>query len=294
MSRKISLSQFRSKLRQAQNKQKQAIAKYNREVNQYNQKLRRAINQYNTEVRNYNARIQANRQKIASELKKIQSSSATIHYQTIRTSAISLNTRYEQLDSREDEFLGIENGAKFLDLSEKENANSLETSNILESKDSQVQIDPSLLLETEIGNILESISPDLNNRWKGALFSLSPNNPDAARHFCTSAREVFIQMLDSNAPDNLVINLDSNCEKTENGQPTRRAKIKYLLHKAGISSSAAVNFVDEDVKNVLSLFKVFNEGTHGPSGKFGIEKLMAIKIRVENGISYLSSISRYA
>ena len=288
------MSHFRSKLRQAQNKQKQAIAKYNRDVNQHNQKVKRAINQYNSEVRKYNARIRANRQKIASELRRIQASSTTIHYQAIRTSAISLNIQYEQLDSREDEFLDIENGARFLDLSEKENANSLETSNILESEDTPVQIDPSLLLKTEIGNILESISSDLNNRWKGALFSLSPNNPDAARHFCTSAREVFIQILDINAPDALVINFDSNCEKTEKGQPTRRAKIKYLLHKAGILSSAAVDFVDEDVKNVLSLFRVFNDGTHGSSGKFGIEKLMAIKIRVESGISYLSSISTHA
>ena len=185
-------------------------------------------------------------------------------------------------------------GQDFLIYLKRENANSLETSNILESEDTETQIDPSLLLKSEIGNILESMSSDLNNRWKGALFSLSPNNPDAARHFCTSAREVFIQILDINAPDSLVINLDSHCEKTDRGQPTRRAKIKYLLHKAGILSSAAVDFVDEDVKNVLSLFRVFNDGTHGSSGKFSIDKLMAIKTRVENGISYLSLISTYA
>lgn len=55
-----------------------------------------------------------------------------------------------------------------------------------------------------------------------------------------------------------------------------------------------MDFVDEDVKNVLSLFRVFNDGTHGSSGRFGIDKLMAIKTRVENGISYLSSISGHA
>ncbi len=294
MVRKISMSQYRSQLRQAQNKQKQAIAKYNREVNQHNQKVKRAINQHNTAVRTHNARVRANRQKIASELRRIQSHRTTIHYQTIRTSAISLNTQYEHLDSRENELLSNESGSRFLDLSEKENANSLETSNILESEDSPTTLDPSLLLKSEIGDILESMSSDLNNRWKGALFSLSPNNPDAARHFCTSAREVFIQILDINAPDNFVVVYDSNCEKTERGQPTRRSKIKYLLSKTGIVNSAAVDFVDEDVKNVLSLFRVFNDGTHGSSGKFGIEKLMAIKTRVENGISYLSSISKNA
>lgn len=39
------------------------------------------------------------------------------------------------------------------------------------------------------------------DRWKGALFSLSPTNPDAAQHFCTSAREVLTSMLDIAAPD---------------------------------------------------------------------------------------------
>ena len=295
MVRKISMSQLKSKLRQIESKNKQAVAKYNQGVRQYNQKVNQAINQYNTKVRRHNARVRANRQKIISELRRLQSKQTTIHYQTIRSSAISLNTHYEYLDARENEFESIESGASFLDLSERENANSLEVSNILESDSEQESgnIDPSLLLRTEISNMLVSISPELNNRWKGALFSLNPENPDAARHFCTSAREVFVQILDINAPDEKVLDFDPDCEITEHGQPTRREKIKFLLGKTGISSDAAVNFVDEDVKNVLALFKVFNEGTHGSSGKFSIDKLMTIKTRVENGISYLSSISGY-
>ncbi len=296
MPRKISISQFKSKLRQIENKQKQVVAKYNREVRQRNQKVNRAIGQYNTEVRQHNARVRANRQKIASELRRIQSSSTTVRYQTIRTSAILLNSQYEALDSRESEFENIPNGASFLDLSERENANSLEISNVLENEgeeDSET-IDPSSLLRTEISNMLIAISPELNSRWKGALFSLNPKNPDAARHFCTSAREVFVQILDINAPDESILSQNQNCEKTEKGQPTRREKVKFLLEKSGIISGAAVDFVDEDVENVLSLFRVFNDSTHGASGRFGIDKLMAIKTRVENGISYLSSISSHA
>ena len=296
MARKISMSQFRSKLRQIENKQKQAIAKYNREVRQHNQKVNRAINQYNTEVRRHNARVRANRQKIANELRRIQSSSTSVRYQTIRTSAISLNSYYENLDFRENEFENIPQGASFLDLSERENANSLEVSNALEAEDSESDnvTDSSSLLKTEISNMLVSMSPELNNRWKGALFSLNPENPDAARHFCTSAREVFIQILDINAPDQAVVDRFPNCDKTDRGQPTRREKVKFLLERSGIISDAAIDFVDEDVKNVLSLFRVFNDGTHGTSGRFGISKLLAIKTRVENGISYLASISGHA
>lgn len=294
MPRKISLSQFKNKVRQVQNKQKQVISKYNREANQYNQKVKHSINQYNAEVRKHNARVRANRQKIYNELRRIQSKKITVRYQTIRTSAISLNTRYEALDAREQEFVNNSNGASFLDLSEKENANSLEVTNILESEQDTNVIDPALLLRTEIENLLTSISPELNNRWKGALFSLNPDNPDAARHFCTSAREVFVQMLEINAPDIQVIASNPECELIHTGTPTRREKISFMLQKSGIISDAAVDFVNEDVNNILSLFRVFNDGTHGTSGKFGIEKLLAIKTRVENGITYLSSICSHA
>lgn len=290
------MSQFRSKVRQAQNKQKQAIDKYNREVRQHNQKVNRAVNQYNSEIRKHNARVRANRQRIVSELRRLQSSSTNIRYQTIKTSAISLNSSYEQLNAREHEFESLDQGSAFLDMSERENANSLTVSNALEreSDDNPINVDPSLLLKTEISNMLVSISPELDNRWKGALFSLNTENPDAARHFCTSAREVFIQILDINAPDDHVLSYDPHCEKTDKGQPTRREKVKYILKRSGIISEAAVDFVDEDVKNVLGLFRVFNDGTHGSSGCFGLDKLMSIKTRVENGISYLASISNNA
>ena len=293
MAKRITPSQLRSKLRQIQTKRKQAVDKFNREVRQHNQKVNRSINQYNNEVRKHNARVRANRQKIASELRRLQSTNTVIRYQTVRTSAITLNTQYESLDAREHEFENTDFGTNFLDLSERENANSLAVSNSLESDSdhASVNTDPSLLLRTEISSMLESISPELNNRWKGALFSLNPENPDAARHFCTSAREVFVQILDINAPDDQLINSNPSCEKTDRGYPIRREKIKYLLNRSGIINEAAVDFVDEDVNNVLSLFRVFNDGTHGSSGKFNIDKLMSIKTRVEDGITYLTSIS---
>ena len=293
MPTRISPSQMRSRLRQAQNKQKQAVAKYNRDVRQHNQKTKQAINKYNGEVRKHNARVRANRQKIDSELRKIKSSSSS-GYQIVRTSAVTLNTYYERLDAKENDFENSSFGYDFLDRSEKENANSLALSNVLESESEDSEADQSDLLRTEIDEMLQELSPELSNRWKGALFSLNPENPDAARHFCTSAREVFVQILDINAPDYKVMEKSPNCERTPQGQPTRKEKIKYLLGRSGILTEEAINFVDEDVKNVLSLFRVFNDGTHGSSGKFGITKLLSIKNRVEDGITYLFSVCRHA
>ncbi|MCK0186925.1 hypothetical protein MWU31_17010 [Aeromonas hydrophila] len=293
MPRKMTPSQIRSAIRQAQNKQKQAIDKYNREVRQHNQKVKQAINSYNNEVRTYNARVRANRQKIAAELRRLQSST-TVRYQVVQTSAIALNSCYERLDSVEERLENSSYGSEFLDLSERENANSLALSIVLESETEDSNVEPSDLLRTELDGMLQKLSPDLSNRWKGALFSLSPQNPDAARHFCTSAREVFVQILDMNAPDEKVLALNPNCEVTSGGQPTRKEKIRYLLSRCGLLTAEAVDFVDEDVKNVLALFRVFNDGTHGSSGKFGLSKLMSIKTRVEDGITYLFSISQNA
>ena len=151
-------------------------------------------------------------------------------------------------------------GAEFLDLSEKESANSLNMANILEEDNLQTDI-PKSENNFFIENALLNISGDLLSRWKGALFSLSPSNPDAGRHFCTSTREIFISILDYYAPDRIVIELE-NCECTSNGNPTRKSKIKYILQEKGFIDDSAVNFVNEDIDNILQLFRLFNDGTH--------------------------------
>lgn len=291
MANKISIPQYNNMIRQVQNKQKQNINNYNQQVRQYNSKVNSAINKYNSEVRQYYSRVRADRQRIISQLRKISSSITTIRYQEIRTSSISLNQQYTRLENNENIIAEKKFGNQFLDLSEKENANSLELSNILEGQESDdSQFDPNSLLKTEITSKLSSYSEDLEKRWRGALYSLSPENPDASRHFCTSAREVYIQILDKEAPDEAVIKVNPNCEKTDKGIPTRKEKIIYMLSKAGLNIPDAVNFVDENVENVLKLFRTFNDGTHGVSGRFSNEKLLAIKNRVEDGIIYLTTI----
>ena len=145
--------------------------------------------------------------------------------------------------------------------------------------------------ESPLTPILQAISADLGARWKGALFSLSPINPDAARHFCTSAREVIARLLDEHAPDAMVIAAMPNCERTpQRGTPTRRAKIRYFLHRQGLDSDDLADFVENDLKNVVELFEVFNEGTHGAAGTFDLDQLRAVRKRVEDGIMFLSRV----
>ena len=282
MARRISSSQLRSKIRQAKNKSEQARRKLN-------QNIRKAKN----EIRRHNARVRANRQKIINQLNRLRSRTV-IRHKVLHTSTLALNASYQNLEAKEHEFENLAFGNEFLDLSEKENANSLAVSNVLEGGEQEnIAGNEEELVSTSITDELSQISTDLDSRWKGALFSLSPSNPDASRHFCTSAREIFIQILDHYAPNVAVLARFPDCDKTEDDQPTRRWKIKYILVNAGIVSEEAVDFVDEDVKNVLQLFNVFNTGTHGSAGVYEFSKLAAIKERVESGIMYLSSIGTY-
>ncbi len=294
MVRRISTSQLRSQLRQLENKQRQAISRYNQEVRRRNQNVRSAVSQYNSAVRQYNSRLRANRQRVILELNKLQGRTI-VHYQALHESTVSLNRSYESLENQECEFENIPFGNQFLDLSEKENANSLAALNALETAESESRsANDEDLVSTSITSELCSISTDLDSRWKGALFSLSPRNPDASRHFCTSAREIFVQILDHFAPDDSVLLRFPECDKTEYGNPTRRWKIDYILQNSGIASVSAIDFVDEDIANVLKLFRVFNDGTHGSAGRFEFTQLRTIKERVESGIIYLTTICRNA
>ncbi len=294
MVRKVTPSQLQSMIRQKQQRLKQAINKYNQDVRQYNQKRQQAINSYNNEVRKHNARVHTYRKKIATELNRLQSQRTSVRYKLLRTSTLQLNSSYSTLESKEDSLNHLDHSSDFLDLSEQENANSLSVSNILEENENPLEeADPNSLKNSNIENHLTRISPELDDRWRGALFSLNPHNPDAARHFCTSSREIFSEILDSYAPNDQVIDKFPNCDTTDQGTPTRKSKIHFILSNSGINDNDAIDFVDKDINNILTLFRVFNDGTHGSSGRFDITQLISIKSRVEDGIIYLSKICNY-
>ena len=138
------------------------------------------------------------------------------------------------------------------------------------------------------GELTSSLS---DHRWRGAIFSLNPNYPDASRHFCTSSREILCQILELAAPNGEVIAANPSCPRTEDGDPTRRAKIHYLLGRRGLSVDSLDEFVEQDVQNIIELFNVFNSGTHGAAGKFKLPELFTIKKRVEDGILFVAGIA---
>ena len=210
---------------------------------------------------------------------------------TYRTSVFAVNNSYQAVAVAHDV---LENPTQFQEYLytgiEQENANNLETADVM-INDEKPETTEYSLQETQILDRLSRFSQDLDSRWKGALFSLNPNNPDATRHFCTSAREIFTEIFDSRAKDEVVFAALPNCEKTKNGKASRRSKIRYFLHKKGFVSDVVEDFIDKDMDNILELFHVLSKGTHGQAGTYSFEKLYSVKKRVEDGLIFLCDIA---
>ena len=296
MVRRVTPSQLRSQLRQAQAKRKQAIDKYNRAVRTHNQKVKSAVNrhnqavvQYNSKVRAHNSRVRANRNRLRQELAKLARAASRPSNRTFRTSFETVHRTYVRLESAAEMYQYGDQYNQVLDLSEREAANSAGVMNaMLGNPEPSGGADN--VRSTTLDPILTLIGADLPDRWHGALFSLNPNNPDAARHFCTSAREILTRILDSRAPNLTVLAEMPDCEKMPEGPPTRRSKIRFFLHHGNMAKGPLEDFVEEDMKNVLQLFREFNDGTHGTAGRFSLDQLSAIKTRVEHAVEFLWSI----
>lgn len=83
---------------------------------------------------------------------------------------------------------------------------------------------------------------------------------------------------------------EPDCQLTESGAVTRRSKLTYLLRRHGVTADGVAAAVSEDVDNLLSLFRTFNDGTHGRAGRFDITELSAIRIRVEGAIRFVHTV----
>ena len=284
----FNMSKFNSQINRLKQQTRRAENEMNRAINKCNRDMRNAFNKYNASVRQYNSNVRRNKQIISNELRKLNSSPSVSTSYTI--SSRNMQTYYDEINAFYSE--GIEVTPKqnhILDLVEQEQASSLVTENYIES-DSIPEEQPEYI---EIGNKLAKVSDDLNNRWTGAVYSLNPNNPDAARHFCTSTREIFTEFIELKAPDRAVFEYNPNCQKTDRGNAPRKEKIGYMMRHLDMDSSV-VKFADEDITNILELFHVLSDGTHGKAGRYEYNKLVQVKKRVEKGINFLCEISQTA
>lgn len=278
MAKSFNISSFKSQMRQAQRKIERDMK------SEINKATRKFENDMNRELRKYNSKVRHNQQVITRELNKLQSSTTVRSTYTISLGA--MHQHYTTIGSIYGDSVVSPRQEQILDLVEREQTNSLIIANAIQNDDFSSENTE----DVEIGNKLLNVSEDLNNRWRGAVFAMSPQNPDAARHFCTSAREIFTEFIELKAPDTQVFAYNPNCEKTDRGNATRREKIKYMMRNTDIHSSV-IDFAEADITNILELFHVLSDGTHGAAGRYEFQKLVQVKKRVEQGIYFLCEIS---
>lgn len=290
MPRRVSPAQFRSQVRQIQQKQRQAVIELNRTINKVNQANKRTVDKYIREARAHNARVRSNQQRLRNELARLSlTSTSTTRFVKYRTSVQTLQRSFERVE--ESSALGTWTaGDDLFEMAEGEAANSAAVLNALLDEPNPDTADDVRLRNTAITTELRDISPDLDARWRGALFALSPMNPDAARQFCTSAREILVKILDLKAPDKAVLAANSNIQLTENHQVPRREKIRFCLARSGQEDAEFTDFVEDDINNVMELFGAFNPATHGDAGLYDLVQLGAIKSRIEGAIQFLHRI----
>ncbi|WP_200829905.1 hypothetical protein [Microbacterium sp. SLBN-154] len=281
----MNLSQLKSQLRQIEQKQRQAISNYNQAA----RKLNQAVNNYNSAARAHNARVRANQQRLNQELARLRSQPTSTRYPRYTSSVQTVQTSFRRVEATAESGSWADDRGLF-DLAESEAANSAAALNSLLAAPESESDEDARLRNTVLTSELNDIDPDLDNRWRGALFSLSPRNPDAARHFCTSAREILTSILSDRAPDAAVKQVLPGFAPTPNGGVSRRAKIHYLLRQTGNDVDGLAEFIDDDIDSVVALFDDFNGGTHGPAGRFDFAQLAALKTRVEGAIQFLHRI----
>lgn len=263
---------------------KRQVDNYNRNVRQHNQNAKSAVAKYNQAIRTHNSQVERDKQKLRRQITQLRSTPAT-RYVEVRNSTFDLSDRLDRLGWAESPSPDI---SSLIELSEREASNSAMVTQALESGEPQAPEDAQ---DSGILEYLAGFSQDLCDRWRGAIFALNPENTDAARHFCTSVREIFTEILDRWAYNGDVLQDDPNCERTPHGSPSRRAKIRYLLKTKGADSPEMLGFVERDIDDILQLFKVFNEATHGSAGKHSFAKLQNIRYRVEGGIMFLAAVA---
>jgi hypothetical protein len=79
--------------------------------------------------------------------------------------------------------------------------------------------------------LLLKLDPELITMWVGAKEAISSDNPDNARHFNVSLRELFTHVLHKLAPDKEIESWSSNPADFDKGRPTRAARLRYIYRE---------------------------------------------------------------
>ncbi|WP_129678211.1 hypothetical protein [Candidatus Chloroploca sp. Khr17] len=161
---------------------------------------------------------------------------------------------------------------------------------LIETEDKQ-QLRQKLASENEdsLRNQLTSLNAGLIQLWEGAVSALNSNNPDRARHFATSLRELLTHVMHQLSPDDEIKKWNPDPKLYDKHRPTRRARLLFICRN--INHGPFSDFVEKDVEAVLAFVQLFQQGTHAIHIPYTEDQLLALKTKMEGVIRFLISVA---
>lgn len=138
--------------------------------------------------------------------------------------------------------------------------------------------------------LLADLDPNLIEMLRGANDARKSSNPDRARHFSISARELLSHVLRLLAPDEEVRKWTKLPDHYKDGKPTRKARLLFICRT--INSNRLNRFVEKDTVALLELMDILHGGTHGLQSGLTDEQMRALDLRLEGALRFLLEIGR--
>jgi hypothetical protein len=130
---------------------------------------------------------------------------------------------------------------------------------------------------------LREVDPDLIPVWQGAQEAIALGNPDRSRHLCSSLRQLITSILELLAPADRVREWNANPEfYTKSGQPTRKARLRYIWRHR--HNETLPDYVEKEIDVVLLLLGDLNRGVHSTASPYDRHQLTRFKAAAEAAI----------
>lgn len=146
--------------------------------------------------------------------------------------------------------------------------------------------------ESKLEDLLKKVDPRLRKLWRGARMIAASTNPEKTRYASVSLRELMTQVLHTLAPDAEIRRWTSDPLRFHKGKPTRETRLLYICQP--IANGALSEYIRADIRSVIALADVLQDGTHGVDTDFSALQFRLIFNRIEGALSGLIEISEAA
>jgi hypothetical protein len=148
----------------------------------------------------------------------------------------------------------------------------------------------SIETDDRLQRLLLELDPELVNLWLGAKEAISSDNPDNARHFNVSLRELFTHILHRLAPDKEIKSWSTNPDDYRDGRPTRDTRLRYIYREVNDDSFGTL--IKKFISFSLELMDFLNRSTHAPRINMREMQFKMIMMQIELLISQLIELSQ--